>query len=329
MILGGNKLKESESLSDLLEHERKISEDPNETKIFQILVPSQELHRANFALVGIPFDSTSIVRRGSSLAPKRIREYLFSNRTFNPTLNVDLNEKSIIANLGDVKVIETNPLATEKRIEKVIYKIVSSGALPIVMGGDHWSTYATVRGLTKHVGKMGLIVFDAHTDVRDKHYGQISSGTPVYRIVENIPNYPVKPENVVEIGINGWHNSKVFFRYIEEKGISVFTMRDVLEKGIHYIVDKAIGIASKNTNGIFLSIDIDSVEAAFAPGTGSPNPGGLTSREILEAVFQLGRCGSIKGFDLVEVFPESDVNDITSILGASIIQNFIAGVITE
>jgi arginase family enzyme len=147
--------------------------------------------------------------------------------------------------------------------------------------------------------------------------------------LEEIPGQPVQPGNLVEIGINGWHNSQFYWDYLAQEGVRVFTAWEIHRRGMEEIMAEALALAAEDTEAVYASVDIDAMDAAFAPGTGAPTPGGLTSYQILQAAYLLGQHPLVRGLDVVEVAPSYDINNITSILAAAIVQTFLAAAITE
>jgi formimidoylglutamase len=292
--------------------------------------PWQELERIDVGLIGVPFDTPSIIRRGSMGAPPVIRQFLGTNRNYEPSLGLTIPREVHLTDFGDVRVVHTEPDETNCCIEKVLTAICALGTIPVVLGGDHSISYPAIRGLCNATnGRVGVIMFDAHTDVRISHYGEITSGAPFRRVLEEIPGQPVQPGNLVEIGINGWHNSRFYLDYLAQKGARVFTAWEVHCRGIEEIMAEALTLATEGTQAVYASVDIDAVDAAFAPGTGAPTPGGLTSYQILQAAYLLGQHPLVRGLDVVEVAPPYDINDITSILAAAIIQSFLAAAIAR
>jgi len=195
----------------------------------------------------------------------------------------------------------------------------------VAIGGDHSLAYPDAKALINSVnGRIGVIMIDGHLDVRISHHGEVSSGTPFRRLVEE-PERAVLPKNLVELGINGWLNSRFYMDWCREKGITVIPARQVHKRGIEEVVNQALELASDGTEAIFLSIDIDGLDLSVAPGTCAPNPGGLSSYQALEAVWMIAQHPLTRGFDLVEVAPSLDVANLTSIMAAAMVMHFLGG----
>jgi formimidoylglutamase len=269
-------------------------------------------------LLGIPFDTSVLLRRGCRFGPSGVRKSLIMSTSYEPGLDVDLSTGITITDFGDVDVVHTDVHETHRRIETVVTSILKAGVMPVIIGGDHGTTYASVKALTNIVkGNVGVINIDAHLDVRITHHGEISSGTPYRRLLQ-LPGQPIRPTNFVEIGINGWHNSAFYKKWCREKGITIFTARDVHKRGSNEVVSEALDIADKDVEALYISFDIDSLDFAHAPGTCAPNPGGLTSYQALEGVFLAVQHPKVRAFDVMEVAPPLDVLDVTSYMGAAI-----------
>jgi len=301
--------------------------DPYDVQICQLILPWAEVEKADVGLVGIPFDTSVMYRRGCRHGPKGVRSALVMSNSYEPGLGIDLAEDFAITDFGNIDVVHTDVSETHRRIEQVLTEIFGLDMVPLILGGDHGTTYASVKALCNNIsGKVGVIMLDAHLDVRISHHGEISSGTPFRRILEEIPGKPVLPKNLVEVGINGWLSSKFATDYIKEKGIHMISAREVHKRGIEPVIEEAIGYATDGTEALFLSVDIDVLDFAFAPGTCAPNPGGLTSTQVLEAVYMIGRVKTLKGFDVVEVAPPLDTLDLTSYMGAAIAMQFMGAI---
>ena len=315
--------KEIESL--LLESGKigKFVPDEYDIEISDIIKDWRELDSADVGLVGIPFDSSVMMRRGCRFGPEGVRNALSFSISYEVGLDVDLSTAFSIIDFGNIDVVHTDVLKTHQRIEKVITAIYKLGITPMVIGGDHGTSYPTIKSLINNVdGNIGVIMIDAHLDVRKSHHGELSSGTPFRRLMEE-PEHPLLPKNFVEIGINGWHNSKFYMDYCRKMGITVIPAREVHQRGITNVVAQALDIASNGTKAIFLSFDIDGLDFAAAPGTCAPNPGGLTSYQGLEAVWQIGQHPLLRGMDIMELSPPLDVKGLTSNMGAALVMQYL------
>ncbi len=315
----------SESENLLLPVPEPVNWTPDEYDVGlkDIMVNWKEADRADIGLIGVPFDTAVMGRRGCRFGPESIRSSLVFSNVYEPGIDVDLSQDFTVTDFGNIDVLQTEVLGTHERIEKVVTEVYQNGVTPIILGGDHSITYPNAKALMNSVkGNIGVIMIDGHLDVRHSHHGEVSSGTPFRRLLEE-PDNPLKPENFVEIGINGWLNSRYYMDYCRDIGVRVMPAREVHKRGIEAAVSEALERASHNTDAIFLSIDIDGLDIGAAPGTCAPNPGGLTSYQALEAVWMIGQHRLSRGFDLLEVAPCLDNQNLTSIMSAALVMHYM------
>ncbi len=227
--------------------------------------------------------------------------------------------------VGDVSVIPANIEKTFDQIDKAIGYLHERAVFPVVLGGDHSIGYPDVRGIAPQIdGNVGIIHFDRHSDLSEYNFDERMHGTPFFHAT-NIPNAPAT--NLVQIGIGGWTGSRAGVAVARERRATVITMTDVDRWGIERICEMALEIAWKDAKAVFLSFDIDCVDPGFAPGTGTPESGGFTPREVFRMLDIVTREGLV-GMEVVEVAPPYDVGDVTSLLGVRVINN-VLGVLVE
>jgi agmatinase len=252
-----------------------------------------------------------------------VREKLTHGTCYNPALDVDISEGLDVVDFGDVRVEHTDVLETHDRVERVCTALTERGVVPVTVGGDHSLTYPTAKGMMNAVdGDVGVINVDAHHDVRHSHGGELSSGTPFRRLLEDDAGQ-LDHENFVEYGLSGWHNSKYYVDWLRENDTEIITTRDIRAEGVVETAERALERATDGTEAVFLSIDIDVLDAGVSPGTTAPSPGGLLTHELLEAVFRMGRHGAVRGADLMEVAPPLEANDTTAMVGAAVVTQFL------
>ncbi|MBL0374333.1 agmatinase [Rhizobium sp. KVB221] len=279
-----------------------------------------EEHGISAAFLGFPWDSMCISRTGTNYGPRAIREAGDQFSFYNANLDVDLRDHFTFADCGDVQVIPGSPVRTMDRAEQMLTEIINAGAMPITIGGDHSITIACVRAFRKRYDNPGLILVDSHFDTAIDVGGEVfNHACPIARAVEA----GFDPRKIVIIGTNGWLNPKVESDYARQKGITVMPLETVIEKGPIAVGKEARSIAGSGTDSVYLTFDIDAIDGAFAPGTGVPAPGGLTSREALALVSEIGK-GGLGGMDLVEVAPAYDHDGITSRLAVKLILEALA-----
>lgn len=297
--------------------------DQYDVGLRDIMVDWTEVDSADVGIVGVPFDTAVMGRRGCRFGPESVRTSLVFSNVYDPSVDVDLSTGLSLTDFGNIDVLQTDVLGTHERIETVITDIYAQGTTPVVIGGDHSITYADVKSLINNTaGNVGVIMIDGHLDVRHSHHGEVSSGTPFRRIMEE-PAKPVLPRNLVQIGINGWLNSRYYMDYCREMGVTVIPARQVHRHSVDDVIAQALETAGDGTDAIFLSIDIDGLDLAIAPGTCAPNPGGLTAYQALEMVWQIGQHPLSCGLDVVEIAPSLDTGGVTSMMGAALIMHYL------
>ena len=280
-----------------------------------------QIGRYDVAVVGAPFDMGTTYRSGTRFGPEGVRQISGLFDSYSPDFGIDLYEEVTIGDAGDIFVIPSNIEKTFDQIELGVGHILDQGCFPVIIGGDHSIGYPDAKALAKHVdGKMGIIHFDRHIDTAETtmdermHTTHWSHATKI----ENIP-----PTNLVQIGIGGWIGNHNGVKVAEEIDTSVITMFDVDEIGIDRVMDIALELAWRDVDAVYLSFDIDVVDPGYAPGTGTPEPGGLNPREALRAVRRSAEAGLI-GMDLVEISPPYDPAQQTTLLGGRVILDTLA-----
>ncbi|RAQ94945.1 agmatinase [Thermogemmatispora tikiterensis] len=286
----------------------------------------QQLGGQDVVIVGVPLDSGTTCRPGARFGPAAIRKASALSYGYNPERGLDLHEALVMVDAGDVQVIPSHIEKSFDQITRALSYIVERGAFPVVLGGDHSIGYATLRGVASHVeGKLGVIHFDRHSDLSERTYDERMHASPFFHATA-LPNVP--PTNLVQIGIGGWTGSKKGMRLAHERQITVITLDDIDRYGIERIMEYALEVAWKGASAVWLSFDIDVVDPAFAPGTGTPEPGGLLPREVFRMVHLAAREG-LRGMELVEVAPPYDVADLTALLAGRIIMEVLGALVTQ
>jgi len=298
--------------------------DEYDTNVGEIITDARAAERADVGLVGIPFDTACVAGpRGSRQGPEGVREEITYGTCYNPEIDVDISEGLDVVDYGDVDVVQTAVPESHDRVERVLTAVTESGVVPFSVGGDHSLTYPTAKAMMNAVdGQVGVINVDAHHDVRHSHGGELSSGTPFRRLLED-DSGQLDGENFVELGLSGWHNSGYYLDWVREIGAEVITAREVHKDGVDPAADRALEAATDGTDAVFVSVDIDVLDAGSAAGTCAPSPGGLLPWQLLELVFQLGRHDSVRGGDLMEVAPPLDDTGATTAIGAAVATQFL------
>jgi agmatinase len=281
-----------------------------------------ELAGVDVAIVGAPTDDLVSDRSGTRFGPRAIRA---ASGPQGPHLEaqVDAFAELSIVDFGDAPVIPADPVRTHAAIETIVGQVLAAGAIPIVLGGDHSISEPEIRAVAAVHGPVGLVHFDTHTDTGTEVYGvEISHGTPFYRLVEQ---GHVDARRYVQIGLRGYWPGAVEFSWQAENGITSFFMHDVRELGIGEVVKRSVEIVGAGP--VFLTIDVDVLDPAFAPGTGTPEPGGMTTGDLLWAARTLAAGLELVGADVVEVIPTTVGSaDITALAADRIVREILTGI---
>ncbi|HEY7196787.1 MAG TPA: agmatinase [Gaiellaceae bacterium] len=281
-----------------------------------------ELDGADVAVVGAPTDDLVSDRPGTRFGPRAIRA---ASCPPGPHLEAkaDAFAELSIVDFGDAPVIPADPARTHAAIEETVGQVVRAGVMPIVLGGDHSISEPNVRACAAVHGALGLVHFDTHTDTGTEVYGvEISHGTPFYRLVEQ---GHVDPGRYVQVGLRGYWPGEAEFGWQAEHGITSFFMHDVRDLGIREVVSRAVATAGGGPT--FLTVDVDVLDPAFAPGTGTPEPGGMTSGDLLWAVRTLAQELHLVGADVVEVIPTAVGSaDVTALAADRIVREILTGI---
>ena len=303
----------------------------------------REVGQYEAAFLGVPFDTGTTYRPGARFGPQAVRRISALYDGYSVDGAVDLYEELDFCDAGDVFVIPGNIEKTFDQVSMAVSHVYRSGAFPIIVGGDHSLGFPNVRGVAPHIdGNVGIIHFDRHLDIQEKDMDERMHTTPWYWTTHEptshthrdhshmhevgLPNCP--PENLVQLGIGGWYGSRPGALVSRQRGTSVMTMTDVTDLGPQKAAELALELAWKDAKAVYLSFDIDSVDPAFAPGTGTPEPGGLLPREALEMVRLIAREG-LCAMEVVEISPPYDVNDNTSQLGCRVILDVLGTLVVE
>ena len=235
-----------------------------------------ELAGFDVAIMGAPMDDLVSDRPGARFGPRAIRaascppgEHLESK--------VDAFEELKIVDFGDAAVLPADAATSHEAIFELVGQVLDAGPLPIVLGGDHSIAEPDVRAVAARHGPVGLVHFDTHTDTGREVFGvEVSHGTPMFRLVEA---GKLAPKRYVQIGLRGYWPGEETFKWQADNGITGFFMHDLRRDGIEAVVGRTIEIVGAGP--VYLTVDVDVLDPAFAPGTGTPEPGGMTSSDLL------------------------------------------------
>jgi formiminoglutamase len=272
----------------------------------------------------VPISRGAIKHVATQLGPQALRMVWPFFTTYSIDYDVDITDLRV-RDLGDVEISLLDVPTAHRQIEEAAQTLLSINKefFPITLGGEHSMAHPLLKAFKAARGyeRLGLIQFDGHMDFQTAEHGP-HNGTPLRTIIED---GIVDPRNLVQIGISGFVQAQWHANWGREQGVTIFTARDVATQGIAPLVEQAIEIAGRDTDGIYVTFDIDCFDQAFAPGTGASLPGGMTPWQAFDSLFQLGKNPNVVGFDLVEVDPSRDLFDITARLATKLMLTFMAG----
>ena len=280
------------------------------------------LDGVDVAVLGAPTDDLVSDRPGARFGPRAIRA---ASCPPGPHLEakVDWAERLRVVDYGDAAVLPADPARSHAAIEALVGEVARAGVLPVVLGGDHSVTEPNVRALAAVHGPLGLVHFDTHTDTGEEVFGvEVSHGTPMYRLVRD---GHVDGGRYVQVGLRGYWPGAREFAWQAEHGITALFMHDVRDRGIGEVVEAAIAAVGEGPT--FLTVDVDVLDPAFAPGTGTPEPGGMTSVDLLWAVRTVAERLTLVGLDVVEVIPTAVGSaDTTALVADRIVREALTGI---
>ena len=282
-----------------------------------------ELAGFDVAVVGAPMDDLVSDRPGTRLAPRAIRG---ASSTSGPHLEagVDAFADLRVVDFGDAPVIPADPRASHAAIEATVGEVLAAGVLPVVLGGDHSITEPSVRACAlAHGGPVGMVHFDTHTDTGAEVFGaEFSHGTFIRRLVDQ---GHLDGGRYAQIGLRGYWPGEAEFAWQAERGITSLFMHEVRDLGIREVAARAI--AAVGPGPVYLTVDVDVLDPAFIPGTGTPEPGGMTATDLLLAVRTVAAQLELVGADVVEVIPAAvGTNDYSALVADRVIREALTGI---
>jgi agmatinase len=284
---------------------------------------------ADIVIVGAPIDSGTSHRSGAKFGPQAIRggDYLPHDASRpHLALRTDGLKDLTVVDAGDLMMPGGDLVASLTVLREATEKISRAGAIPVILGGDHSIASADVAGIANHRGhgKISMIHFDAHADTGEDHFGAlIGHGTPMRRLIED--GY-MRGDRFLQLGLRGYWPDHATLAWMRDKGMRSYEMTEIHHRGLNTVLDESFATLIDGCDGVFLSVDIDVVDPGMAPGTGTPEPGGMTSRELLEAVRRICLELPVVGIDVVEVAPAFDSADITAILANRVVLEALSAI---
>ena len=284
---------------------------------------------ADVVIVGAPIDSGTSHRSGAKFGPQAIRggDYL-SHDAERPhlALRIDALKGMKVVDAGDLLMPGSDLVASLEVLAQATEKISRAGAIPVILGGDHSIASADVAGIACHrgMGKISMIHFDAHADTGEDQWGAlVGHGTPMRRLIDT---GTVRGDRFLQLGLRGYWPDAKTLDWMRDQGMRSYEMTEIHHRGLNTVLDESFSILTNECDGVFLSVDIDVVDPGMAPGTGTPEPGGMTSRELLESVRRICLELPIVGIDVVEVAPAFDSADITAILANRVVLEALSAI---
>lgn len=284
---------------------------------------------AQAVIIGAPFDSGTSYRSGARMGPMALRSCDYSEHTGSRphlALRVDPLLDLNVMDAGDVEMAPTETGRSLDALRRAVHTVAAAGKIPVVLGGDHTVAQADITAVADHLGhgRVAVLHFDAHADTGDIQFGSLyGHGLPMRRLIES---GAVPGEKFLQIGLRGYWPEPPELQWMAEQGMRCYEMAEIARRGLDAVLTEALAIAAQDTDGVYVSVDIDVVEPGLAPGTGTPEPGGLTGRELLDAVRRIGREANVVGLEIVEVAPAYDHADVTAMLGNRVVLETLAGI---
>lgn len=291
-----------------------------------LVLEASELEGTDVVVVGAPMDDMVTHRPGTRFGPRAIRNASEGGgdpRGWDMDLGVDPFAGLRVVDHGDAAVVPADPARSHTAIYESVRGIAAAGAVPVVLGGDHSIAYPDIKAVAEaHVsGSLAVVQFDTHADTAEEIWGvKHSHGSPFRHLVDEgiLPG-----DRLVQVGLRGQWPYREEFDWMRGAGVRWHRMEEVIDRGIDTVVANVLADIG-DAEHLFLSVDIDVLDPAFAPGTGTPQPGGMSTRELLRAVRKLVTAKGLAGMDVVEVCPPYDNAGITALAARQIVLDALA-----
>ncbi|WP_433210581.1 agmatinase [Dactylosporangium sp. CS-047395] len=287
------------------------------------------LPEADVVILGAPYDGGTSHRPGARFGPQAIRgaDYLPQDGS-RPSLamRVDALKDLRVFDAGDVDMYAPDSAASLRRLEDAVFAVADAGAIPVVLGGDHTIAWPDATGVARKLGygRVSMVHFDAHADTGDTDHGSlIGHGQPMRRLIES---GALRGDRFLQLGLRGYWPEPETLDWMAQQGLRSYEMTEIVARGLDECLAEAFTIATDECDGVFLSVDVDVVDPGMAPGTGTPEPGGLTARQLLDAVRRCCYELPIVGVDVVEVSPPYDHAEITAFLANRVVLEALSAI---
>lgn len=288
--------------------------------------PSQlDEFKPDVAVVGAPYDANTSNRPGARFGPAALRANWYHPGTYNIDLGVEIFDYLSCVDFADAICKAGMWEPSRQAIEDRVFEVASRSIFPVTLGGDHSVAVPSVTAVARQYGfgNVGMIHFDAHADTGNIIDGNLySHGTPMRRLIES---GAVLGKNFIQVGLRGYWPGEKEFTWMKEQGMRWHTMQDIWDRGIKTVIREAIDQALEGADYLYLSVDVDCLDPSIAPGTGTPEPGGLTSADLLRCVRQIAYETNLVGMDIVEVSPAYDVSENTINVAHRVVWEVLSG----
>jgi agmatinase len=284
---------------------------------------------ADVVILGVPFDGGTSHRAGTRFGPNAIRQACYlAHDGSRPSLalRTDGLRDLRVYDAGDVEMFSGDAERSVRDLRAAVYAVARTGAIPLVLGGDHTIAWPDAAGVAQHLGhgRVSMIHFDAHADTGDIEFGSlVGHGQPMRRLIES---GALRGDRFLQVGLRGYWPGPETLAWMAGQGMRSYEMTEIVERGLTECLTEAFAIATDDCDGVFLSVDIDVCDPGHAPGTGTPEPGGLTARELLDSVRRIAYELPVVGVDVVEVSPPYDHADITAGLANRVVLEALSAI---
>jgi agmatinase len=283
---------------------------------------------ADVVIVGAPFDGGTSHRPGTRFGPQAIRQTCYlphDGSRPHLALRVDALQDLRVVDAGDVEMYSGDVERSIASLEEAVYTVSAAGAVPLVLGGDHTIALPDATGVARHhgFGRVSMLHFDAHADTGDIEFGSLyGHGQPMRRLIES---GALRGDRFLQLGLRGYWPGPETLAWMAQQRMRSYEMTEIGARGLDVCLDEAAAIALDGCDGVFLSVDVDVCDPGHAPGTGTPEPGGLSARQLLDAVRRICLELPVVGIDIVEVSPPYDHAEITAYLANRIALEALSG----
>lgn len=293
------------------------------------LTDPESLAGVDVVILGAPFDGGTSYRAGTRFGPTAVRQadYLpHDGSRPHLALRTDALRDLVVRDAGDVEMFSGDVERSLADLEAAVHAVTSAGAIPVILGGDHTIVLPDARGVARvhGQGRISMVHFDAHADTGDSNFGSLHGhGQPMRRLIES---GALRGDRFLQIGLRGYWPEPETLAWMAAQRMRSYEMTEIVARGLDACLTEAFAIAVDDCDGVFLSVDIDVCDPGHAPGTGTPEPGGLTARQLLDAVRRVCLDLPVVGIDVVEVSPPYDHADITAALANRVVLEALSAI---